>query len=191
MRKRTIASWHLAAWSTLPTISRTSAYAKPGTGAGAKLGCKPCWPPPSPISSAWPLLACSNKLTSPSRRTGKGACAPTSHDGPCDACLALVSGSRRRVHDDRDDARGAPTARRQALKQALAARSPRGPWGRGDHGVEREDWLWRQLTRFWATGRRLSRPMCGDQREATQGERAKSTRTDGIPFRTVGRTRVL
>ena len=46
-------------WSARSTTSRTSVCARPVTGAGAKPACKPFWPPPSPISSAW---LCSTRL---------------------------------------------------------------------------------------------------------------------------------
>ena len=53
MRKRTGASWHLAAWSTLPTTSRTSACVKPVTGDDVKPACRLTLLRPSLTSSAW------------------------------------------------------------------------------------------------------------------------------------------
>ena len=56
-------------WNARSTTSRTSACAKPVTGAGAKPACKLSWPPPSPTSSDWACSACSRQPPSPPRRT--------------------------------------------------------------------------------------------------------------------------
>ncbi len=126
MRKRTIASWHLAAWSTLPTTSRTSACARPVTEAGAKPVSKPFSLPPSPISNAWLCSTCSNEPSSPPPEPLEGD-RPTGGSGqrrfsPLQPSLTPSSRQSRRSGRRK---RCADNARDRTSNQAFAARSPR------------------------------------------------------------------
>ena len=111
MRKRTGASWHLAAWSTLPTTSRTSACVKPVTGDDVKPACRLTLLRPSLTSSAWLCSVCSEELVSSPRSNPEGQPAHQRPPGPATKpCQPLLMPPGGTVHADRGGAEAAHNA---------------------------------------------------------------------------------